>query len=163
MLKLMKLMYLAERESYQRYGRPMIGDVPYADKHGPVLDAVYKSAAYVEEAGATWKALISPRDGNVIRLCTENPELKKLSASDRKVLDALWDEHKDKSASKLRNWTHEHLQEYVELSFPDWAPRKPIELKRMLVAIGLSEQEAEEVIAEQERDERLDAQLMLAA
>src|SRR5947209_5839301 len=43
-VKLMKLVYLADREHFIRHGYPITGDQPYAMPHGPVpsatLDAV---------------------------------------------------------------------------------------------------------------------------
>jgi uncharacterized phage-associated protein len=40
-LKLTKLLYLAERRSFEKYGEPMIGDNPVSMPHGPVLSTTY--------------------------------------------------------------------------------------------------------------------------
>jgi len=37
LFKLMKLLYLAERESYRRYGEPISGDQLVSTPHGPAL------------------------------------------------------------------------------------------------------------------------------
>lgn len=162
LLKLMKLMYLSERASYATYGRPMIGDEPYADRHGPVLESVYRSANG-ESVGPTWKALISPRDGNDIDLRERDVPLKKLSSADRIVLDEVWNEHGHKSGSQLRKWTHRHCAEYDELSFTDWDPRRPIDMQRLLTVIGFSAEECADIISQKELNERLDKSLLQAA
>ena len=41
LIKLMKLMYLAERLSLQRYGEPLTGDRLVSMGHGPVLSRTY--------------------------------------------------------------------------------------------------------------------------
>lgn len=165
LLKLMKLMYLAERSFYERYARPMIGDVPMADRHGPVLDSVYRAAAGVapNDVGPTWSQLICPRQDNDIDLKDGSVQLKKLSQADRNVLDAIWKEHGQKTGSQLRKWTHRYCEEYDALSFAEWAPRRPIQLQRLLTAVGFSAEEAEGVIAEQRSFEHLDRQLLLSA
>ena len=40
-LKLMKLMYLAERKSYQLYAEPIVGDRMVSMNYGPVLSNTY--------------------------------------------------------------------------------------------------------------------------
>ena len=40
-LKLTKLLYLAERRSFERFGEPMIGENPVSMPHGPVLSTTY--------------------------------------------------------------------------------------------------------------------------
>lgn len=159
----MKLMYIAERGFYARYGRPMIGDEPMADRHGPVLESVYRAAADVHDAGATWRQLICPRQDNDIDLRDLEAPLNKLSQADRKILDQVWDEHGTKTGSQLRKWTHKYCKEYDELSFTEWAPRKPIELHRLLAEVGFSPDEIQAVIAEQRIANSLDKQLLLRA
>ncbi len=163
LLKLMKLMYLAERGFYTRYGRPMIGDQPYADRHGPVLESVYRAAANANDAGPTWNELILPRQDNDIDLRDPAAPLRKLSQADRNVLDAVWDEHGTKTGSQLRKWTHRNCKEYDELSFTEWDPRHPIDLHRLLDEVGFSASEADEVIKQKQVSERLDQQLLKAA
>ncbi|HVZ46023.1 MAG TPA: Panacea domain-containing protein [Ramlibacter sp.] len=167
LLKLMKLMYLAERRCYAQYGRPMIGDRPMADRHGPVLDGVYRAAADENHrdghAGPTWRSLILPRDGNDIVLRDPDPTLKKLSRADRLLMDEVWEEHKDKTSSQLRKWTHLHCPEYDELSFTEWDPRKPIELDHLLMGIGFSGEEVAQLMESLAQQEHVDAQLRRAA
>ena len=163
LLKLMKLMYLTERGFYARYGRPMIGDEPYADRHGPVLESVYRAAADANDAGPTWNALIMPRDGNDLDLKDADAPLKKLSHADRNLLDEVWAEHGHRSGSALRKWTHKHCGEYDELSFTDWDPRRPIALSRLLSEVGFSPEEVEQITEQKMAHERLDALLLRAA
>lgn len=163
LLKLMKLMYLCERISYARHGRPMIGDEPFADRHGPVLDSVYKASATENDAGPVWRALIMPRDGNDIALTDADVQLKKLSQADRLILDSVWDEFGQKTGSQLRKWTHRNCPEYDELSFTEWDPRRPIALHRLLTAVGYSDSEAAEIVEQKKTHDQLDVLLLKAA
>lgn len=165
LLKLMKLMYLAERESYSRFGEPLIGDEPYADRHGPVLDSVYKSASDQNAAGPTWKALILSRDGNSnnIKLKIPEPKLTKLSHADRNILEFIWLEFGGKTASALRKWTHKYCSEYSELSFEKWDPRAPIDLNRLLTAVGFSTAQANERVVGLAAQQEVSYQLLKAA
>lgn len=163
LLKLMKLMYLAERSFYARYSRAMIGDEPYADRHGPVLDSVYRAASDYSNDYPTWRELICERQGNDIDLKDRSVALLKLSQADRKVLDAVWDEHGHRTGSQLRKYTHRFCPEYDELSFTLWSPRRPINMTRLLTSVGMSEAEAAAVIVEKQISEKLEQQFLAAA
>ena len=52
-LKLMKLLYLAERRSFQKFGEPMIGDVLVSMDHGPVLSRTYNHIKGVTRSSGT--------------------------------------------------------------------------------------------------------------
>lgn len=163
LLKLMKLIYLAERSCYVKHGRAMIGDEPMADRHGPVLESVYRAASDEKSAGRTWQTLICPRDGNDIVLRDPNASLKKLSDADRALMDEVWETHKDKTSSDIRNWSHDHCPEYDELSFTTYAPRKPIDMRRALVAEGYTAEEASQLMADVAEQNYVDQQLLKAA
>lgn len=133
-LKLIKLLYLTERESVEVRGRPMLYDEYYSLKDGPICsnslnglnhqadDSVWRD--YVGVDGAQRRFL--PRE------LTEADE-DQFSKSDRKVMEAVWQKFGHMTSSQVRNWTHLHCEEYTEIS----SGRLPIDLRDMAAAVGV--------------------------
>src|SRR5437773_97003 len=68
-LKLTKLMYLAERESYKRYGEPLTGDRLVSMDHGPVLSRTLNyTNGTVESSEDGWDSWIEDREAHEVRL-----------------------------------------------------------------------------------------------
>ena len=97
MLKLMKLMYLAERLSLKRYGDTITGDAFVSMPHGPVLSMTYdhmNGALSSDEGG--WETWVSDRADNAVALRDESmirtPEedLTALSETDLECLNEVW-------------------------------------------------------------------------
>jgi uncharacterized phage-associated protein len=107
-LKLIKLIYLTERESIETRGRPMIYDEYYSLKDGPIctntLDGIN-----LRLDKPIWQNYKDKDRGNHIRAKRQaEGDLDELSESDRIILDAVWLKFGYMSASEIRNWTHLH-------------------------------------------------------
>lgn len=142
-LKLMKLTYLAERRSYEQYGEPLTGDVPFSLEHGPVLSNTFNFARVgAPERSESWDALIRPSTDKHVRLvdvaAVTEDDLLNLSDSDLDILREIWDEFGHMSGTELRTYTHT-LPEYEEQQA---GKAKHIEPVKMLKAVGFSEAEA---------------------
>lgn len=143
-LKLMKLMYLAERESYKRFAEPMIGDALVSMPHGPVLSNtlnLINSSPEEREGGSHWDEMISDRDGNHLSIradapiqCTE--DLMELSESDIEILDGIWGQLGKLPALRLRDFTHDPK------NCPEWEDPNgssiPISLDKLLSSMNYS-------------------------
>lgn len=149
LLKLMKLMYLAERRSFEAYGEPLTGDALVAMPHGPVLSAALDHANdFVPHAVGGWNHWISGRAGNRIGLrdptMLHDPQidLLQLSDSDLDVLAQVWDQFGGMTAWQIRNFTHDQLPEWKD---PEGGalPIRPGDLLRVL---GKSRQEADAIL-----------------
>lgn len=140
LLKLTKLIYLAEKRSYETYGEPLTGDVPYSLDHGPVLTSIYDSTKASQPQGA-WSEWLGERRQNTISaariLHDPNSELKALSRADFKILEAIWDEFGGMTTWKLREWTHEHCPEWHD---PEGSST-PINPGELLESVGLNGEE----------------------
>jgi uncharacterized phage-associated protein len=79
-MKLIKLLYLADREALIRWGRPISTDRYVSMKHGPVL------------SNGSWSSLISNPSGYDVSLAREISEedFEELSVAERKLLDEIW-------------------------------------------------------------------------
>ena len=53
--RILKLLYLAEKECLAQRGRPLLGDEIFAMQHGPVLSAVYDLIQNRHFDSADWK------------------------------------------------------------------------------------------------------------
>lgn len=141
-LKLMKLMYLAERASYQQFGAPLVGDSLYSLPHGPVMSttlSLINSVPEEREGGEYWDALIAERAGGKY-MClregkiTDTEELLYLSEADIEILEKVWMDFGGLSALKLRDYTHNPD------NCPEWedpnGSSKPISMDTLLASMG---------------------------
>ena len=143
-LKLVKLLYLADRESIDRYGEPISYDKIVSLDHGPVLSRTLDliNCFVGDKDGAQWDAWISPRKANCVSLkksATRN-HLDQLSDADIEVLAFVWNQFGQMSRWEIRDFTHDQLGEWRD-------PRGsslPISEFRVLRALGRNEQEAKE-------------------
>jgi len=147
-LKLIKLLYLAERESIKKRGHPMFYDEFYSLVHGPICSNSLR-ALNKEIDESLWREYIVISDKKNIRSAKKRDpaELKQFSPADRKILAALWAEHGSKTASQLRKWTHENCPEYVEVE----AGRLPITYTDLYKVLGYEDPAAMEALVQEHR------------
>lgn len=142
-LKLVKLVYLADRTSLQRFGRPITFDTFYAMTHGPVVSSTMDCINAMEDEAPIWSSFISPRAGNEVSLI-KPADPKDLSRVEENVLDEIIAEHGAKTPGELRNFTH-GLPEYSD---PSPSKRKRIRYRDVLGVVGWSVEDIEEAIAD---------------
>lgn len=84
----------------------------------------------------TWHKYISPRDENNINITPglSDDDFDQLSASDRRILDGIWEKLGGMTASQLRNWIHINCLAYVLVEHG----RLPITLLELAKATGFS-------------------------
>jgi uncharacterized phage-associated protein len=113
-LKLVKLIYLADREFAVRYGEPMLDDRWVSMDHGPVNSGTYDMVNGVSGPNADWDAFIGPRQGvdvPVARPLSDN-DLDDISDTERGVLSEMWDRFGHMSQYQVRDYTHRHCPEW---------------------------------------------------
>lgn len=160
-LKLLKLLYLAERESLSRYGTPMCGDRVVSMDHGPVLSTTLNlingCAAVLDKGG--WEEWISDREEHQVDLKKDaTPDaLDELSRADTEILKFIWGKFGKLDGWHLRNYTHEHCPEWQD---PDGSSIA-ITSKEIFLALAHSEDESSE-LAELMDDERAIGRLLQA-
>ena len=117
-LKLMKLMYLAERESLVRYGEPIMGDVLVSMKHGPGLSKTLDHInGFTDSEEGVWESWISARAGHKLGLQpTHGPgdQLTQLSDADMEILNFIWNKFGNYDKYKLRDITHQICLEWED-------------------------------------------------
>jgi uncharacterized phage-associated protein len=133
-LRLLKLLYIADRESIKETGQPITGDHVVAMKHGPVLSCVYeliKTGDAVE--WPIWSEYFRTV-GYRIELI-KDPGNGKLSKYEIGKLRELTKRYEDQNEWDLVEITHEF--EEWKRNNPGTFP-KPIPLAHILAALGRS-------------------------
>ena len=151
-LKLVKLLYLADRHSLQTRRTPLIGGSYFALKHGPitseVLDLINDGTPGED---SPWELLISDRANHRVAIETKEIEYDALSSSDLRILEQVWSEFGHRSKWELVDWTHRHCEEWSEPT----NGRGEISARRLAEAFAWEPSEIEDFVTEQAARHRL--------
>ena len=138
-LKLVKLVYLCDRESMDRYGAPITYDQYVSMDHGPVpsttLDLIN---GYPNPEWSTW---MKERDGHRVTLRKRAfaiEDLDELSPADLSVVDDTWEAFGSMDEWDLSRHTHEHCTEW---QYPG-GTSLPISERDIFHALGWGQREA---------------------
>jgi uncharacterized phage-associated protein len=117
-VKLMKLMYLADRGAIDMYGFPISDDEYWAMKMGPVLSMTLNLMGGYEdsELQGVWGEWVSDKENFRVDLRKEGmteSDLDQLADEEIAVLKGVYDEFGDWPMRNLINYTH-RLQEWID-------------------------------------------------
>ena len=139
-LRLLKLLYIADRESLRERARPITGDDVVAMDHGPVLSHTYDLVKGADYADPVWEQFLHPSGARDLELAGD-PGVGKLSRYELTKLQEVATRFMDKNDWEVAEYTH---------TFPEWQknqpPRhssRPIPLDDLLEATGLFAQKDE--------------------
>jgi uncharacterized phage-associated protein len=149
-LKLIKLVYLAERRFLKEWRQPILFDELFSLPHGPICSSTLNGIDGLLHEDI-WGDFVS-RNGNqiVANKKFSRGDLDEISDAELEALKATWRRFGHLTASQLRNYSHDHCPEYTETT-----GRIPISYRELLEAVGASDREAESVereIAELRRE-----------
>lgn len=145
-LKLIKLLYLLDREALTRWGRPITHDWYYSMDNGPVLSFTLDRINGAGEEDTYWSRFIGERRNHEVRLRedVERPS-GQLSPAEEALIREVFEKHGRKSRWELVELSHE---------LPEWqhphGSRLPIDHADILRNEGFSEEEIGEIAAELE-------------
>ena len=140
-MKLLKLLYLADRKALLDHGRPITFDRYVSMDHGPVLSQTYNLIVAEEQPGRStyWRRYISEPQNYEVTL-REEPPNGELSPVHERILDDVFAEF-----GGMGRW---QIVEYLH-TLPEWQdPRGsslPIALRDVLRAGGLDDEAAEAI------------------
>lgn len=161
-LKLMKLMYLAERASLEQYGEPIMGDRLVSMQHGPALsitlDHINDS---IESQEGGWNDWISDKADYCVSLKAEgNPieDLLDLSEADLNILGSIYDKYGDMGHYEIRDFTHDNCGEWEDPGYTSVT----IPYERLLKNVGYSPEVAMQISQRIKEQSGLDSQLSIA-
>jgi uncharacterized phage-associated protein len=149
--RLLKLLYIADRELIQQTRRPITGDRPVAMDHGPVLSHTYDLLKGAAAGAEVWGRFIEQVAPYTHRLASD-PGVGKLSKIELEKLDEV---------VRRYWWVDDDELSQVTHSFPEWKRNepppggmKPIPTEDVLQALGLGAE-----IEQMRRDVQADAEL----
>lgn len=142
-IKLVKLIYLADKYHLIRYGRTITNDDYYAMEHGPVgttvKDILSLDSFNISKSGYKYASgLIEIIDDNSFRA---NPDARvsfdMLSESDKEALDFVVEKFGKMGPWKLRDYTHKYPEwyQYEDLFTNKLTKRERIDTKELLSTI----------------------------
>jgi len=136
-LKLIKLLYLADREALSRWGRPITTDSYFSMDHGPVLGQVLKRIDDGAGPGEPtfWTSHIVPC-GDWDVMLTADPSDGQLSKAEDRVLDEVFEQYGHQNRWDIVKYVH---------TLPEWQDPSggaiPIAYRDILKALNKSEGE----------------------
>jgi uncharacterized phage-associated protein len=143
-LKLIKLLYLAERESLRRFARPIIGDDYFSMPKGPVLSIVLNLIKAKEDEAQEdlWLRYVH-RNNHDVELIGD-PGNAALSDAEIEILGQVFEKHKTVDPFRLVQVLHKELPEWKDPG----KSRIKIHPEDILRAVGTSEEDIEEIARE---------------
>lgn len=148
-MKVVKLVYLADRECMEHYGYPMLNDRLVSMPHGPVNSITYDHIGGMAGDVGEWNEFVSARANNTVGVALEisDDDLDELSDAELQNLSSVWDKFGHMSGWELRMWTHKNCPEWED---PDGSS-DPIPHERVLKYLG---HENADELADEISDER---------
>jgi uncharacterized phage-associated protein len=158
---LLKLLYMADRLSLEKFSTPVTGDRYVAMQHGPVLSCVYdliqdKEILDVPNALRIWSQYISKIENYKVRLLGD-PDVGELCEDDEDIIHEVYSNRGNLDRFELLEITHR---------FPEW--KNPngtsilIKVEDILRYVGKSTEEIEAIQKDVEHENYLDSVLSLS-
>jgi uncharacterized phage-associated protein len=153
-LKLVKLIYLADRHSIEKRRTPIVGGTYYALPHGPVTSEVLNLIDDgTPEGSSAWEQLVSDRADHMVATNGTLEDYDALAPSEIQLLEEIWNEFGQMDRWALRDWTHQHC---VEWSDPNGA-RNEILARHLAESFAWNDSEISDFETESEAQFRLHA------
>jgi uncharacterized phage-associated protein len=108
-VKLLKLLYLADKQMLVERGHPITYDRWYAMKHGPILSATY-DLIQGKTAATSWSEYICTDQFDLV--LKGDPGSDDLSRAEDRIIDAVFEKYKDHKTWVLVSELHEELNEW---------------------------------------------------
>jgi uncharacterized phage-associated protein len=151
-LKLIKLLYLADRLALARWGFSVTQDRHYSMRHGPVVSNTY-NLMVDEDDKPIWSRYITPPLGNYeIALTEEACPTGTLSRAEERLLTEVFERFGRMTRWQLRDYTH---------SLPEWrdpqGSRLPISVQEILEAQNVPGEDIDAIVREIRAEEVTEA------
>lgn len=147
-LKLIKLLYLADREALRRWGFSVTNDRHVSMPHGPVLSGVLNLMVEDTEKPFWSRYISAPMGQYEIQLLQDCPT-DKLSRAEERLLTEIFQQYGQMSRWQLRDYTH---------GLPEWhdpqGSSRPISIADILEAQGISKEDIEAITQDMEQAEK---------
>ena len=115
-LKLAKLMYIADRRNMERYDYPISGDNFVSMDHGPVNSITLNYVNGMGDTPEQWGEFMGDRTGYQVGLVKPitDEDLDELSRAELATLRDVWAEFGSMNQYQVRDWTHANCPEWED-------------------------------------------------
>jgi uncharacterized phage-associated protein len=148
---LIKMLYLVERESFERYERPIIYDTLASLPQGQIVSNTY-TITKEPSKHSFWNRYIAKDRQWCLSLRSSRPPLKKLSPADVGVINDVFDRFGQMDEDELGEYTH-NLPEY---QYPGTSSIQT-SYERLLSKMGYSDSDVKRVVGEIRQEAILDS------
>jgi uncharacterized phage-associated protein len=134
-LKVAKLLYLADRECLSAYDFPILFDYFVSMAHGPVTSTTLDYINGQQEDPENWDVFISGREGHFISIARPDikiDDLDELSDAELEVLEKVWGQFGHMTKYQVRDYTHDSCLEWED----PHGSSTPIPYERVLRFLG---------------------------
>lgn len=153
-LRLLKLLYIADRKAIQKFGRPILGSRMVAMKHGPlhseILDLI--NGQHIREP--EW-AQYFVNIGRNIEL-REQPGTDRLSRCEVELINEVVELHQPDDDFQIADITHSFKEWEDNYPDPTANTSNPIPFEHVIDAVGRSE-DKDEILSDIATEEAFDA------
>lgn len=151
-LKLMKLLYLSDREAMSRFGESISGDRMVSMPHGPVLSQTLNLIKGGSEQPDGWEQWISGEAN--YEVATRHPKAERddfdlLSDIEVEILTRTWNDFGHMDQWALVNYTHDNCSEWCDPNGSSY----PISEETLFLAVGKTPEMAT-IMAQHLREQR---------
>ena len=146
-MKLIKLLYLSERECIGKHGETICDDTMFSLPRGPVLSHTYDLlAGKTNPTQKDWLEWIDHTDSRDIKLkknqTIDEDTVERLSRLDHRIMQDIWNRFGSMTAEQLSGYTHNPEK------IPEWQDPHgssiPIEYEDIFKAYGYDDEEAKD-------------------
>ncbi|MGH7561542.1 MAG: Panacea domain-containing protein [Gemmatimonadales bacterium] len=155
--KLVKLIYLSDREALVRSGRPITMDMFCSLRYGPIVSNTLNLINEQPDPNEPryWHQFVSERGADYNVSLQRDPVVDQLSRFEEEVIESIY-----KKFGHLNQW---QLIDYTH-TLPEWkdpgTSMLPIQLRDILIPAGYKEGEIEEIEAELDHVSQVDRVLL---
>jgi len=154
-IKLLKLLYIADRQAFSEWGLPISNDNYVSMDNGPVLSQTYN---LIKDGGRFWSEYISAPFGDYeVQLSTSLQKKRKLSPAEEEILTKVFAEYGRQNRWKIVDFMH---------TLPEWknpgGSSIPISIDEILQALHEPEENIQAIIAEINQERKIAECLDLA-
>jgi uncharacterized phage-associated protein len=138
-MRLLKMLYMADRASMKKIGRTVTGDRPFAMDNGPVLTRVYNLIKGEDSENTLWDKFIQRKGGQDVELIAETGN-EELSEFELNLLVEIARDRRERDDYAVADETHD-FQEWIK-NRPEKGSSKIIPWDDVLESLGLLELKA---------------------